>query len=524
MTFLEIRMIRRFTRPALLVLALAGTTAAFAQTEVEPNGSFPQATALPGANSTVTGTFALPSPNNDLDFYSFTLNEISSVTIRVWGPTIGDCPTGIDPILALFDSGGQQIAFDDDTGSLCPLLSSTTQPVMGSLPIGTYYVRASLLNTVDTARPYTMVMTAAATPLPITERFTYQGKLDSAGAPVNGETQMVFSLWTHPTSTESGSRLSLPILQPSVGISEGLFTVDLDFTIPNTPGNFNGTERYLQIEIADLNGSGNRVVLEPRQRISAAPHAVYAMKTAVAARATLADNATNAASASYAQYSQIAQSAESAYSADTATTAATANTANSVPWSGIIGKPSEFADNDDGTGGWTEEAGNGITYTIRNVGIGTFNPGSFDLAVGGSAAKTGGGSWSVFCDERLKHDIKPMAGTLDRLLQLRGYTFEYNASAVAERLALPGTQIGLMAQEVEQVFPDWVAKDEKGYRYVTERATTALMVEALRDLRNEKDREIDAIKAQAAKRELENQELKARLERLEKAMNSAAAN
>lgn len=523
-------MTRRFARPALLALALAGTTTAFGQVEVEPNGSIAQATALPGANSTTTGTFALPSPNNDQDYYSFTLNEISTVTIRVWGPTIGDCPTGIDPILALFDSGGQQIAFDDDSGSLCPLLSPTTQPVMGSLPVGTYYVRASLLNPVDAARPYTMVMTAAATPQPITERFTYQGKLDSAGAPVNGETQMVFSLWTHPTSTESGSRLSLPILHPSVGISEGLFTVDLDFTIPNTPGNFNGTERYLQIEVADLNGSGNRVVLEPRQRISAAPHAVYAMKTAIAARATLADNATNAQNASYAQYSQIAENAVTAYSADSATTANsastanTANIANSVPWSGITGKPSEFADNDDGTGGWTDNTSTGITYTSRNVGIGTLNPGSFDLAVSGTAAKTGGGSWSVFCDERLKHDIKPMAGTLDRLLQLRGYTFEYNASAVAERLALPGTQIGLMAQEVERIFPDWVAKDENGYRYVTERATTALMVEALRDLRSEKDREIEAIKAQAAKRELENQDLKARLEKLEKAMNAAAAN
>jgi hypothetical protein len=100
-----------------------------------------------------------------------------------------------------------------------------------------------------------------------------------------------------------------------------------------------------------------------------------------------------------------------------------------------------------------------------------------------------------FSEERLKHDITPMSGTLDRLMKLHGYSYEYNPEAVQNRLALPGRQIGLMAQEVETVFPDWVDRDSEGYRYVTERATTALMVEALRDIRNEKDREIDALKA-----------------------------
>jgi hypothetical protein len=87
-------------------------------------------------------------------------------------------------------------------------------------------------------------------------------------------------------------------------------------------------------------------------------------------------------------------------------------------------------------------------------------------------------------------------------------------------LALPGTQIGLLAQEVERVFPDWVEKDAQGFRYVTERPTTALMVKALRDLRAEKDAAIDALKNQAAERDAENAHLKARLERLEQAIEA----
>jgi hypothetical protein len=142
------------------------------------------------------------------------------------------------------------------------------------------------------------------------------------------------------------------------------------------------------------------------------------------------------------------------------------------------------------------------------VGIGTSSPGSFKLAVNGDAAKPGGGSWSVFCDPRLKEAMRPMRGTLDKLLQLRGYEFRYKPEAVEKNLALPGEQLGLNAEEVERVFPQWVERDGAGYRYVTERATTALMVEALRDLRAEKDAQIGALKAQ-------NEALRARLEAIE---------
>ncbi len=62
-------------------------------------------------------------------------------------------------------------------------------------------------------------------------------------------------------------------------------------------------------------------------------------------------------------------------------------------------------------------------------------------------------------------------------------------------------QVGLVAQEVEAVFPDWVSTGPDGMKQVTERSTTALMVEALRDLRTEKDAEIDALKARLEKLE-----------------------
>jgi len=96
------------------------------------------------------------------------------------------------------------------------------------------------------------------------------------------------------------------------------------------------------------------------------------------------------------------------------------------------------------------------------VGIGTINTQGFTLAVNGSAAKPGGGSWSNYSDARLKTNLVPMTGTLDRLLSLHGYAFEYTTQALDRKMGLPGPQIGLIAQEVEQVFPDWVDRDDEG--------------------------------------------------------------
>jgi hypothetical protein len=160
--------------------------------------------------------------------------------------------------------------------------------------------------------------------------------------------------------------------------------------------------------------------------------------------------------------------------------------------------------NHDGVFIWADHSFSDFTSTgpsqflIRSgggVGINTNNPSGFALAVNGSAAKPGGGSWSVFSDERLKRNIVPIArGVLDELLTIRGYTFEYLDDVIENGFALPGRQTGLIAQEVLEVFPEWVDSDAEGHLFITERGTTALFIEALRELRAEKDTEIRALR------------------------------
>lgn len=150
-----------------------------------------------------------------------------------------------------------------------------------------------------------------------------------------------------------------------------------------------------------------------------------------------------------------------------------------------------------------------------NVGIGTNAPGAFGLLVNGSAAKPGGGSWSNSSDLRLKKNVAPLTGSLNTLLGLRGVTFEYKDPAAIHEL--PGTRIGFIAQEVEQVIPDWV-EEVDGYKRLTIRGFEALTVEALRELQAENAglrAEVEALRDQQARVLGALERAEARLEAIE---------
>ena len=137
------------------------------------------------------------------------------------------------------------------------------------------------------------------------------------------------------------------------------------------------------------------------------------------------------------------------------------------------------------------------------VGVGTDAPGH-KLSVNGTAGKPGGGTWSVFSDARLKKNVGAIEGALDTLLALRGRTFEYkDPDAIHE---LPGRRIGFVAQEVEDVIPDWVEQAGE-YKTLTIRGFEALAVEAFREIAQE-NREL---RAQHARMNAELAELRAEL-------------
>ncbi len=260
-----------------------------------------------------------------------------------------------------------------------------------------------------------------------------------------------------------------------------------------------------------------------------------------------------------------------------ATKAAFADTAATVNWSGVSGVPANvsnafspwvpttgginFADGNVGIGNWAPQVPlhisgttqidtnvllrfggsleNGDTIFLRRfyyaanqsgiqMELGTSGSGStnndafiitengitlfqFNTQLGGQALKAGGGAWGVLSDARAKHDIQPLSGTLDRLLKLQGKSYEYidpNAAGAG-----PGRFTGFVAQEVEPVFPQWIGATNGGMKTLNITGFEALTVEALRDLRAEKDAELNA-------KQREIDELKERLDRLEALIKS----
>ncbi|GEM_PF-2507904 len=93
---------------------------------------------------------------------------------------------------------------------------------------------------------------------------SYQGQLEADGEPADETVDMSFELFDDPTG---GSSVGGPIDVDGVEVSDGLFQVDLDFGADT----FDGQPLFLAIEV-------DGQALEPRQRVSSAPVAQFALE------------------------------------------------------------------------------------------------------------------------------------------------------------------------------------------------------------------------------------------------------
>lgn len=123
-----------------------------------------------------------------------------------------------------------------------------------------------------------------------------------------------------------------------------------------------------------------------------------------------------------------------------------------------------------------------------NVGIGNMAP-SYKLDVNGTIRSSNVSP----SDARWKTNIHTIEDPLEKVAQLRGVTYEW-----ADPSKGTGEQIGVIAQEVEQVFPQAVSTDNEGYKSVAYARLAAPMIEAIKELKNENGllkQEISALKS-----------------------------
>ena len=123
---------------------------------------------------------------------------------------------------------------------------------------------------------------------PVAAGFTYQGRLTDGDAPARGLYDFEFTLYD---ALKDGTQFGPRVTQNDIEVTNGLFTVILDFGAV-----FSGTKRWLQIGVRPAASDGEYVVLKPRQELTPAPDSLFSQGT---------------------------------------------------PWTGVSGKPSGFADNQD---------------------------------------------------------------------------------------------------------------------------------------------------------------------------------
>jgi len=115
-----------------------------------------------------------------------------------------------------------------------------------------------------------------------------------------------------------------------------------------------------------------------------------------------------------------------------------------------------------------------------NVGIGTIWP---NYKLGTVKAN----NFIPSSDKRWKTNIKPLQGALDNVLKLQGVSYNWNTKDYPNNGFDDKPQIGFVAQEVEPVLPELVSTDDNGYKGVDYDKMTAVLVEAVKELKAQND-------------------------------------
>ena len=91
-------------------------------------------------------------------------------------------------------------------------------------------------------------------------------------------------------------------------------------------------------------------------------------------------------------------------------------------------------------------------------------------------------------DERLKENIKPLDNALDKVLKISGVSFDWKPLTEKEKETIHGNQgqdVGVIAQEVEEVLPEVVTTRDSGYKAVKYEKIVPLLIESIKELKKE---------------------------------------
>jgi prefoldin subunit 5 len=172
-----------------------------------------------------------------------------------------------------------------------------------------------------------------------------------------------------------------------------------------------------------------------------------------------------------------------------------------------------------------------VRVTDTGVGI-NGNNSTYMFYVNGTAGGTS--AYVNASDRRLKKNISTIPNALEKISQIRGVTYNWNHDVHPELVLSHREEMGVIAQEIEKVFPDAVTEDKtNGIKSVAYTMLIAPLIEAVKSLNKmvtelfsttqKNTREIASVKfdlqnkdQEIKKLQKENAEMKIRLDRMEK--------
>ena len=128
----------------------------------------------------------------------------------------------------------------------------------------------------------------------------------------------------------------------------------------------------------------------------------------------------------------------------------------------------------------------GINMPITSLALNT----TWKLQVGGDINATGSvraATVVLTSDIRFKKNIVSIENPLNSLSKLNGFGYNWRVSEFPDRNFNNKKQMGLLAQEVEKIFPDLVDTDDEGYKSVNYMQLTPLIIEAIKELKRENE-------------------------------------
>jgi len=243
-------------------------------------------------------------------------------------------------------------------------------------------------------------------------------------------------------------------------------------TAPTQADNDNSTKvattAYVQREVSDLLGGAPAAfdtLLEISASIANGDSDVVSLTSVVGTKLAKASNLSDLANASTARTNLgVAIGSDvQGYSAETAFLTGTQTFSGAKSFSSAVNIDATTASTTKTTGALIVDGGVGIAGTI-NVGG--------DVVAFASS------------DKRLKTNIQPIINPIQKINKIGGYSFDWNEE---KQDIYKGTDIGVIAQEIEEVLPELVQTRENGYKAVKYDKLVSLLIEGIKDLSKEVD-------------------------------------